>query len=163
MKKLKSLDLRLLSELLKNSDRSDRELAKALRTSQPTVTRSRNRLVKEGMIREFTIIPELSEMGFEILAITCFKAKPSKELTEKAKKVTMSDPKILFAARAEGMGKNAVTISLHKNYSEYSNFIANIMLEHGKDVEDYDTLLISLRGLIVKPFSFKYIAEQVEK
>jgi len=163
MKALKPMDYRLLSELLKNSNRSDREVARALGTSQPTVTRSRNRLLKEGMIREFTIIPDFLEMGFELVAITCVKAKPSKDLIEKAIKVTTSDPKIVFAARADGMGKNAVMVSLHRNYSEYSNFIANLMLEHGKDIEDYDTLLVSLAGLIVKPFSLKYIAEKVEK
>lgn len=163
MKALKPMDYRLLSELLKNSNRSDREVARALGTSQPTVTRSRNRLLKEGMIREFTIIPDFLEMGFELVAITCVKAKPSKDLIEKAREVTTSDPKIVFAARADGMGKNAVMVSLHKNYSEYSNFIADLMLEYGKDIEDYDTLLISLAGLIVKPFSLKYIAEKVEK
>jgi len=163
MKKLKPIDYRLLSELLKNSNRSDRELAKALRTSQPTVTRSRNRLVKEGMIKDFTIIPDFLEMGFEIIAITCFKARPSKEVAEKAVKVTMLDPKIIFAARADGMGKNAVMISLHKNYSDFSNFIAKLMLEHGKDVEDHDAMLISLAGFIAKPFSLRYITEQIEK
>jgi len=37
--------LRLLLELLKDSKRSDRELAKVLGVSQPTVSRTRSRLV----------------------------------------------------------------------------------------------------------------------
>jgi len=53
----KKLMRKLLSELLKDSKRSDRELAKALGVSQPTVTRNRSRLVKDGVIREFTVIP----------------------------------------------------------------------------------------------------------
>jgi len=50
---------RLVSELLKDSKRSDRELAQILKVSQPTVTRMRQTLVKEGIIREFTVILDL--------------------------------------------------------------------------------------------------------
>ena len=163
MEKLRSTDYKLLFELIKNSHRSDRELARVLGVSQPTVTRIRNKLVKDGLIREFTILPNLSKLGLEIMAITCVKARPSKELTEKAIQVTSASPNIIFAARADGMGKNALMISLHKNYSEYSNFIGDLMMEHGKDVEDYDTLLVSMGGVIVKPFSLKYIADLHEK
>jgi DNA-binding Lrp family transcriptional regulator len=48
----------LLLELLKDSKRSDRELAKVLGVSQPTVSRMRSRLVKEGVIRDFTVVPD---------------------------------------------------------------------------------------------------------
>jgi len=50
---------KFLLELLKDSKRSDREIAKVLGVSQPTITRMRNRLVQEGVIQEFTIIPDL--------------------------------------------------------------------------------------------------------
>jgi DNA-binding Lrp family transcriptional regulator len=45
---MKKNEMRLLVELIKNCSRSDRKLAKVLGTSQPTVTRMRNRVVKEG-------------------------------------------------------------------------------------------------------------------
>jgi len=45
----------LLLELLKDSKRSDRELARVLGVSQPTVSRMRSRLVKEGMIRSSSV------------------------------------------------------------------------------------------------------------
>lgn len=41
---MKEVELRLAAELMKNSRRSDRELAKALKVSQPTVSRMRNKL-----------------------------------------------------------------------------------------------------------------------
>ena len=46
MKELKPIDYKLLFELMKNSHRSDRQLAKALGVSQPTVTRRRAMLEK---------------------------------------------------------------------------------------------------------------------
>ena len=68
-------------------------------------------------------------------------------------------PNIIFAARAQGMAKNAVVISLHKNYTDFSNFLAEHLLEMGDDIKDHCTMLISLKGRIVKPLSLAYLAE----
>ncbi|MDH5783216.1 MAG: Lrp/AsnC family transcriptional regulator [Candidatus Bathyarchaeota archaeon] len=160
---MKKILMKLLLELLKDSKRSDRELAKVLDVSQATVSRMRSKLVKDGLVQQFTVIPDLAKMGFEILAISSFKSKRTKEIREKAIKWTMAKPNVLFVARAEGMGKNAVMVSIHKNYTDYSNFLNDIMFESKDIVEDHDTLLISLRGFIAKPFSLKYLAELYEK
>jgi len=157
---LKKRMMRLLLELLKDSKRSDRELAKVLDVSQPTVSRMRSRLVKEGIIRDFTVMPDFVKMGYEIMAINCFKSKTSEEIAERAKKWVMSKPNIIFAAAAQGMGKNAVMISLHRNYTDFSNFLGEVLAEDENVMEDYDTMLISLERRIVKPLSLKYLAEQ---
>lgn len=157
---MKKRMLSLLLELLRDSKRSDRELAKVLGVSQPTVSRMRSRLVKEGIIQDFTIIPDFVRMGYEIMAINCFKSKSSKELAEKAKKWIMSKPNIIFAAAAQGMGKNGIMISLHRDYTDFSNFLVEVMAEDESVMEDYDTMLISLKGRIAKPLSLKYLAEQ---
>ena len=72
---MKNIELHLISELMKNSRRSDRELAKQLRVSQPTVTRIRNRLEKEGIIREYTIIPDFAKLGYQMASVTFAKLK----------------------------------------------------------------------------------------
>ena len=151
--------LSLLLELLKDSKRSDRELAKVLGVSQPTVSRMRSRLVKEGIIREFTVIPDFTKMGYELMAITCTKTRMKPELLERAVKSTMAKPSVIFAARAEGMGKNGVMISIHKDYTDFSDFLAQHLTEWNEEIEDHDTILISLKGTIVKPLSLKYLAE----
>jgi len=112
---MKKRMMRLLLELLKDSKRSDRELARVLGVSQPTVTRMRSRLVKEGVIKEWTIIPDFVKMGYEIMAITYIKGKWKKEFGERAVEWAMANPNIIFVARAEGKGKNAVVFSAHKN------------------------------------------------
>lgn len=159
---MKKIRMKLLLELLKDSKRSDRELAKALGVSQPTVTRMRKKLVGDGLIQQYTIIPDFAKIGYEIIAISSFKSKVKEELRERAKKWTKAKPNIIFAARAHGMGKNGVVISFHKNYTDYANFFTELMEEGGDDIKDYDTLLISLGGVIIKPFSLKYLAELEE-
>jgi len=54
---------------MKGSKRSDRELAKVLRVSQPTITRMRRKL-EENAIAEYTIIPNWDALGFELMAVT---------------------------------------------------------------------------------------------
>ena len=69
---MKDVELRLFAELIKNSRRSDRELARELGTSQPTITRIRSKLEKEGKIREYTMIPDYVSLGFQMMSITFF-------------------------------------------------------------------------------------------
>jgi DNA-binding Lrp family transcriptional regulator len=48
---VKDVELKLVSELMKNSRRSDREMARVLGLSQPTVGRMIKKLEKEGIIQ----------------------------------------------------------------------------------------------------------------
>ena len=64
---MKDVELRLISELMKNSRRSDRELAKATGVSQPTISRMIKKLEKERIIKEYTMIPDFVKLGYEIM------------------------------------------------------------------------------------------------
>jgi len=159
---MKKRMMRLLLELLKDSKRSDRELAKVLGVSQPTVSRMRSRLVKERVIREFTVIPDFVKMGYEITAITCFRAKYKIELIEKAEKWSKEHPNVIFAGSAQGMGKNGLMISLHKDYADFDSLISELLVEFGDDIEEHGTLIVNLKGTISKPLSLAYLAELEE-
>jgi len=72
---MKELELRLLSEIMRNSRRSDRDIAKAIEVSQPTISRIIKKLEKEGYIEEYTMIPNFHKLGYEILALTFVKLR----------------------------------------------------------------------------------------
>jgi DNA-binding Lrp family transcriptional regulator len=72
MDKLKSTDLEIMRELLKNSRTSDRGLAKILGISQPTVTRRRTN-IERNLIDGYTAVPRLHKVGVEIVAFTFVK------------------------------------------------------------------------------------------
>ena len=74
MKELKPIDYKILFELMKDSHRSDRQLAKSLGVSQPTVTR-RRAMLEENFIEGYTVIPKFGQIGFEIAAFTFIKSK----------------------------------------------------------------------------------------
>ena len=126
--------MKLLMELLKDSKRSDREIAKIMGVSQPTISRMRERLTDEGIIQEFTVIPDFVKVGFQIMAVSSFKLKIAKDI-EGLKKLMMKRPNVIFSSIGEGMGKNGIIISFHKSYPEFSNFISNLRAE-GKDIID---------------------------
>jgi DNA-binding Lrp family transcriptional regulator len=70
--KLKDVELRIIAELIKNSHRSDRELARVIGVSQPTVTRSINRLEKEGIIKDYAMIPDFRKLGYQIMGVSFY-------------------------------------------------------------------------------------------
>lgn len=153
---------KLLSELLKDSRKSDRALSRSLGVSQPTVSRLRNKLMRSGLIQEFTIIPDFAKLGYEFFAVSCAKFRVRANFMEKARKWLERYPNVILFAKAEGMGKNQVCVSLHKSYTDYSRFASETQEYWGDDIEDYATLLVSLKAPSVRPFSLRYLAQQKE-
>lgn len=156
---------RLLLELIKNSRKSDREIAKTLKISQPTVTRKRALLEKEGYVREYTVIPNLEKMGYEIMAVSLLTFSESKpELMEKAREWCKRQSSILFAEGGEGLGMHSVMVSVHKNYASYSRLITKLREDWQPNLKDVQSFLtsVSRKELAYKPFSFRYLEENLE-
>jgi DNA-binding Lrp family transcriptional regulator len=151
--------------LIRNARKSDREIAKALGISQPTVTRKRASLDKEGYIREYTIIPDLGKMGYEIMAISFLafsEARP--ELSEKAREWCRKQPSVIYAAGGEGLGMHSVMVSLHKNYAGFSQLITNLREDWQPNLKDVQSFLMSIgrKELVYKELSFKSLEESQE-
>jgi DNA-binding Lrp family transcriptional regulator len=141
--RLKTVESKLIRELLKGSRRSDRELAEALGTSQPTVTRTRVRLEKEKIIKEYTMIPDLGKLGFEILAITllAFDKEPDSKDLRRALGVFEN---ILMFERGLGLKSSHVVVSVHKNFSSYAEFERRLKLNDRWSVTGSASFLVNL-------------------
>jgi DNA-binding Lrp family transcriptional regulator len=161
---LKNIELKLISELMKNSRRSDRDLAKALGVSQPTVTRTRIRLEKQGLI-EYTVIPNFSKLGYDLLVFTLAKRDLTKHPydLEMAKKFHEMNPTFIFGAGGESAGYDRIGISVHRNYTEYAKY-----MQEGKtfwrDAMKINSFIVDLKSpTIVQPLSFKTLADDLRK
>ena len=108
---MKKRMLKLLFELMKNAKRSDREIAKIIGVSQPTITRMRQRLEKTAIV-DYTVIPDWTELGFEIMAQTLVNTKGLPEVAEKVKKWVKNNSNVVFAAGGEGIGMDYSILSL---------------------------------------------------
>jgi DNA-binding Lrp family transcriptional regulator len=159
--------LKLLKEMLKNSRRSDRELAKAVKASQPTVTR--NRKVLARYIRSYTVVPDFSKIGYEILSFTFAKRRTydSKALGASlpaAKEWFMKKQNVIFVSDGEGLERDFAVISVHKDYSKYANFMRDCVLNFSDIMSDFQSFIISLKtGMVMKPFDLTYLADDVEE
>jgi len=164
---LKELERKLISELLKNSRRSDRELAKAIGTSQPTTTRLRTKLEKEGYIREYTIVPNFSKIGYRIMALTFFKLDPKLTHHEiegfrKTHPDTMGKNPfgIILIHRGIGLGYDAIIVSFHQDYASYDAFRNHTKPIVGASITEMNTILINVEESTLPP-TFAFIARQI--
>jgi len=166
MENLKSIDYEILWELMRNSRRSDRQLAKILHVSQPTVTRRRTILERE-LIDGYTTIPKWEKIGYEVLAITLVKIRSEiaskKEYENTRKKGSewlMDQPKIIMAGACRGPGVDSFMISIHKDYKDYDDFMREYRLELGSFISDVQSILVNLAGTeLLKPLNLKYLTK----
>ena len=167
-KQLKEIELGVIAELMKNSRRSDRELAKALHTSQPTVGRIIKRLEKMGIIKEYTMIPDFSKLGYKIMGITQMKV----EEVNKGQFEEMVDTEVrpfekemvfanLLAVVGADAGKNRAFVTLYKDYSAYAEamkIVKQVSFSRGEDVESF---LVDLNTEQYRLFTMSAIARHI--
>jgi DNA-binding Lrp family transcriptional regulator len=147
---LKDIEIRLISELMKNSRRSDRDLAKAVGVSQPTIGRTIKKLEKEGCIKEYTIIPDFAKLGYTLLGLTLVKRpQASGENAAEIHKMTAELEKRnpyanLMAVNGMGLGKDVLFATFYKDYSEYTQAIEVTKTVPFTDVDSVESFLVNV-------------------
>ena len=154
---------------MKNSRRSDRELAKAIGVSQPTTTRLRTKLEKEGYVKEYTILPNFNKIGYTIMALNFIKLDP--KLTDhevegfrKTHPDTMGKEPfgVVLIQRGIGLGYDSVIVSFHQDYASYDAFRKHTKRSMGANITEVNTFLINLENDTLPP-TFSFLARQILK
>jgi DNA-binding Lrp family transcriptional regulator len=159
---MKDAELKLVSELMKNSRRSDRELAKAVGVSQPTVSRTIKKLEQEGIVREYTMVPDFSKLGYKIMAVIFLKLgqrgnslsqEQLEDMYSKARKLEKDNPRtFLLVKTGIGLNHDMIVISLFHDYSEYASYVQMIKSESANELSPFyegnniESFLIDLEG-----------------
>jgi DNA-binding Lrp family transcriptional regulator len=148
---MKDVELRLISELMKNSRRSDRELAKAVGVSQPTVSRTIGKLQKEGKIKEYTMIPDFKQLGFNIMAVTFLGKQETENETERMEllngvRIMEKETAIanLIVVNGIGLEKGRMIINLFKDYSSYLEGLKILKNLPNVDADKVESFLVDL-------------------
>jgi len=166
---LRDVEFRLVSELMKNSRRSDRELAKVLGISQPTVSRAIRKMEEEGIIKEYTMIPDFNRLGYKILALTFVKLKRAftQEQIEKAQEFIRRSLKkgpfeVVMLERGLGLVFDGVFISYHEDYSSHVKFTKWLRQFDFLELEESGSFLINLEDKVrYRPLTFSALANHV--
>jgi len=163
---MKDIELRLVCELIRNCRKSDRELAKAIGVSQPTVSRIRRRLEKEEVI-SYGAMPDLGKLGYEMIAMTFARwnrEQHSDTRVAKAKDFITKHPNIIFVSTGIGLDSDRIAISAHKNYSDYAQYLAEIRTEWAELMRITGSFIISINSdNVLRPISLRYLAECLNK
>jgi DNA-binding Lrp family transcriptional regulator len=148
-KGMKDIERKLISELLKNSRRSDRDLAKAIGTSQPTVSRLIKKLEKEGYVKDYPMIPDFQNLGFKLMAFTLVKftkpitTKDIEAIRKAALNMIRKTPiAILMGMNILGMGYERLLVSLHEDYSSFKRVREMARQLPNADVERIDSFIV---------------------
>jgi DNA-binding Lrp family transcriptional regulator len=150
--KLKDVEVRIIAELMKNSRRSDRELAQAIGVSQPTVSRTVKKLEKEGMIKEYTMIPDFRRLGYQIMGVTFIKSEESMKKEERAqlnRAVAELEKKTpyasLIAVNGIGMGRGTMFVTLYRSYARYAEAMQMTKRLPYVDTQGIESFLVDLK------------------
>jgi DNA-binding Lrp family transcriptional regulator len=167
---MKEVELKLVAELMKNSRRSDRELAKAIGVSQPTVSRTIEKLEKQGIIKEYTMIPDFAKIGYTLLTVTLVKHREGldrKQLEEEAKKgleraQTGEPPEMVMAETGIGLGYDAVVIAYVEDYTAHRRLIEKIRSFEHLQASETQSFIVNLTDQThYRPFTYQTLAEHL--
>lgn len=145
--KFKATEIKIIAELMRNCRRTDREIAIAVGVSQPTVGRTIKKLEKEGIIKEYAMIPDFHSLGFEIMGFTRFELY-EKPYADRAKVREELIEEFASLAAVEGIGEtaNRMLVSLYESYSEYSKMRNTLRAVPIVNVDQMDSFLVDLSG-----------------
>jgi DNA-binding Lrp family transcriptional regulator len=169
---MKDLELMIVSELMKNSRRSDRELAKAVGVSQPTVSRTIARLEKEGVLKEYTVIPDYQKLGFSLAVFTfgCVKEEYMRpEKIEEARrtfreKFMDASLEVVLNERGIGLGYDGIAVSFHRSYGEYADFKRRMLQMPFVNPSKVESFIIDLNDSVhYRYLTFSYLAQHILK
>jgi len=121
---LDDIDRKLLSELLKDSKRSFRELAKAIGVSAATVINHVQRLVSAGVIKDYAVRLDHERLGYELTVVTEITVSKGKllETDEEIAKL----PSVCAVYDITGL-TDAMVVAKFKSRSDLSEFTKSLL------------------------------------
>lgn len=139
--RLTEVEKRVLYGLIKYPDTPDYKIAEAMKVSRHVVAKTKARFEKEKITRSLRI-PDLSKLGFDILALTHIKFDTSKTTDKRTFKKTMdSVPQVLLAMN----NSEGIALTAYRNFAEYQEARANFIRDMKKEeFAEPKTMLFSL-------------------
>ena len=164
---MKSTERKLISELMRNSRRSDRELAKVVGVSQPTVSRMIKKLENDGYIKEYTIVPDFRKLGYHLMSLIFVKLKQglSSDKIQEARRIAQETLKtgaheVVMLERGIGLGYDGVFVTLHKDYASYLKLKKWFRQFSFLELSKLDAFLVNLDDKVrYRPLTFSTLAK----
>jgi DNA-binding Lrp family transcriptional regulator len=140
-----------------------------LGVSQPTVSRTKARLEKEGYVSEYTIIPNFNKIGYHLFALTFFSWKQGVCTSEMEEAIKLAQEKapsapsnIVLIERGIGLNYNSFMGSFHKDYSSYTKLMDEIKKNPYLDPARMESFIVNLDDKIhYRTLTFSTLAKHL--
>jgi DNA-binding Lrp family transcriptional regulator len=126
-------------------------IAKAIDEPSTTIHYNIKKLEKEGVIKEYTMIPDFRKLGYALMGVTLFSLKDTlseegeKELRKTAVEVEKQNTfGSLIIVRGLGMQKDRMFITLYKDYTDYNRTIQLTKQLANVNIESMESFLVDL-------------------
>ncbi|ASJ15721.1 transcriptional regulator [Thermococcus chitonophagus] len=140
MRKLDKVDLQLIKILSQNSRLTYRELAEMLGTTRQRIARRMEKLKKLGVIKKFTILPDLEKLGY-MYAVVLIKLKPMADVDKVVSDISDIEY-VKIIEKGVGRYNLIVHILVPKDLSGAENRV-NEFLSNVKDIENVEVVFVS--------------------
>jgi DNA-binding Lrp family transcriptional regulator len=129
-----------------------------------------SRLEKEGVVKEYTIIPDFQKLGYALAAITLGRVKDEFRKPEVLdeirrefiKNFNQTALEVILDERGRGMEYDGIIVSFHRSYSEYADFKRWMKQMPFIDASKLDSFLIDLNDKVHHRYlTFSYLAKHV--
>ena len=121
---LDDIDKKLLGELLKNSKRSYRELAKAIGVSAATVINHVQRLESGGVIKDYSVRLDHERLGYELTVVTEIIVSKGKLLETDEEIAKIPNTCAVYDITGE---TDAMVVAKFKSRSDLSEFTKSLL------------------------------------
>lgn len=166
---MKDIELKLISELMKNSRTTDKELAKAIGVSTQAASKTRKELEKEGYFLEYAAIPNFGKLGYHLFALTfaSFKKGLSGKQMDDARKQALEQAptaplNVVLIERGTGLNHDAVIASFHKDYSSYVKLTQVLKSNPYMDLSKMESFLVNLDDEVrYRPLTLSKLAQHM--
>ena len=135
------LRLDLLRSLQQDSDRPNKDYASELGVDQSSLSRLRDRLKREGYIKQYKAILDPGRFGLETLAfIKIALRKTDRKEADATVQFLLANPLVQEAHSIEGDFDMFIKVRLHSN-KEVLEFIQNTLMTHA-NIKDTNLMLV---------------------
>jgi len=152
---LKPREIQVYIELLKDGRAPDKRIAQKIGTTQPTVTRIRQKLEQAGFIKRYKAVADYAKAGVGIIVTTFFTWMDytATDHREKFRDYLKKRPEVMLFSRGEGIeGRTNIIISGHKDFRDYEGFIREIRKAGGPNFARVTQFISSPGGGFIKQY-----------
>lgn len=148
--KLLKTEKRFLLSLIQNREKNDSDIAKELKMSKGTVSRTRKKLEERGLLAGSSPNLNMEKFGVSFYTLMLFQwnAYSDSKLTKKMEEEFVSTPQTVYFAEGSTPNSKYVAMMGFLDFEDYNNFLEEFRAKYGGAVTGLESLFIQQKRVL---------------